>query len=144
MDPVATLKAILKKHDYSLTKPRQLVFKTLQQNQPLNAARLARHLDTKIDRASSYRTLALFEKLGIVQRVWLGFKSHFELSDAFSPHHHHLTCLSCGAVVAIEDANLENNLSAIAGRYGFAGQAHHVEINGQCSVCRAAQLAQVL
>lgn len=131
-----SLVAILKNNGYSITKPRQLVFQALAKHQPISLVKLCQVVEPKIDKASVYRTIELFQQLGITQRVWLGFKSHYELSEAFSAHHHHLTCLSCGSVIAVEDRNLENNLAGIAERFGFAAQSHLVEIAGACLNCQ--------
>jgi Fur family transcriptional regulator, ferric uptake regulator len=136
MAAIETLQTILKNNGYSITKPRQIVFEKLLQNQPLNIAKLAKLCARQIDRASVYRTVTLFEKLGIVTKAWLGFKSHLELSEAFSPHHHHLTCLKCGAVIAVEDRFLENNLAHIAARFQFEPTSHQVEISGLCAKCK--------
>ncbi len=130
-----TFASVLKNNGYSHTKPRLVVFEALQKNQPLNQAQLASKLAKKIDRASVYRSLELFEKLGIVQRVWLGYKSHLELSELFSAHHHHLTCYNCGKVIAVEDHELEEHLAQIAKKFGFTPQNHQVEINGTCLAC---------
>lgn len=130
-----TFVSVLKNNGYSQTKPRQVVFEAMQKNQPLTQAQLANKLEKKIDRASVYRSLELFERLGIIQKVWLGYKSHLELSELFSAHHHHLTCYNCGAVIAVEDRELENHLVSIAAGFGFSPQNHQVEINGICLAC---------
>lgn len=130
-----TFISVLKNNGYSQTKPRQVVFEALQKYQPLTQAQLAKKLSKKIDRASVYRSLELFEELGIVQIVWLGYKSHLELSELFSAHHHHLTCYNCGKVIAVEDHELEDHLAQIAGKFGFSPQNHQVEINGICLGC---------
>lgn len=98
---------------------------------------LAAQLNDTVDRASLYRTISLFERLGIVQRMYIGWKYKVELSDIFAHHHHHITCTSCGRIVVIkEEDQLEAMLSSIAARYDFVAQGHQLEIQGLCSTCR--------
>lgn len=127
----------LKSAGYSLTKPRLAVFTALQAGKPRSMRELILDLSSVIDRASIYRTIELFEKLGIVVRVQSGWKYKIELSDAFLPHHHHLTCLNCGRVVSYEEPDeLENLISKIASQHGFVPKDHSMEISGLCPQCR--------
>lgn len=136
MDDQDKLKKILKKQGKSLTAPRKAVFETLQKSEePVKTAELARLLK-HVDRASVYRTIELFETLGIVNRVWSGFKSKIELSDKFSPHHHHFTCQNCGCVIELESEALENNLNELEKRYKFDFTYHSIELNGRCVDCK--------
>ena len=89
-----------------------------------------------IDRASAYRTIELFEQLGIVQRLNTGWKYKIELSDKFTDHHHHVTCIQCGKTVAMNEQELEKFIEQIAHQHGFAPTAHQIEIQGLCQNCR--------
>ena len=92
----------------------------------------------KVDRASVYRTIQLFEQLGVVQRLQIGWKYKLELSDKFSTHHHHLSCVKCGSTIAIdEDAALEQRMRLLAKQHGFLPQDHQLEIRGLCESCQA-------
>ncbi len=130
------LETILRQKGYSLTRPRRLVFETLRSNKLMSNTQLTVAATAMIDRASVYRTIALFEKLGIVQRVWRGFKSQIELSDIFSHHHHHLTCNRCGRVLTIENKALETLLDTTARLYKFKLGEHHVELSGLSENCQ--------
>jgi len=91
----------------------------------------------KVDRASVYRTIQLFEQLGVVQRLQIGWKYKLELSDKFSAHHHHLSCVQCGRTIAIdEDTALEKRMRLLASAYGFLPQGHQLEIRGLCEACQ--------
>lgn len=126
----------LKDHGYSVTSVRTAVFAALSNKEPIEMQELIVILP-QVDRASIYRTVALFEKLGIVQRLQIGWKYKLELSDTFSYHHHHLTCRECGTVVSLrEDPMLEANLQALAGEYGYKDLAHQLEISGLCPTCQ--------
>lgn len=133
-----TLVKTLKDHGYSLTQPRQIVFTALQSGTPRSMRELILDLSSVIDRASVYRTMALFEELGVVTRVTQGWKHKFELSDLFSPHHHHLTCTRCGRSVSFDEPiTLEQQLTTIALESGYMIEDHTLEISGICPQCRA-------
>jgi Fur family transcriptional regulator, ferric uptake regulator len=131
------LQKILKDNGYSLTKPRQLVCEFLQDNDPLAMRELVNKAGGRIDRASLYRTVALFEKLGIVQRIYIGWKYKIELSDIFTHHHHHISCLKCGKIVAItEEDKIEQLIANLAAKHNFVAQNHQLEIRGLCPNCQ--------
>lgn len=93
-----------------------------------------------LDRASLYRTVSLYERLGIVQRIYIGWKYKIELSDIFSHHHHHISCLRCGKIVAITDEDhIERLIMQLAKQHGFEAQSHQLEIRGYCQRCQGVQ-----
>jgi Fur family ferric uptake transcriptional regulator len=78
----------------------------------------------------------LFEKLGIISRLQIGWKYKLELSDLFTEHHHHATCMQCGTVIALEeDESLENGIRLLAKEANFTLTNHSLEIRGLCSSC---------
>jgi Fur family ferric uptake transcriptional regulator len=126
----------LKEHRCSLTLPRQAVFDALQHHTSLTMAELAASCPG-IDRSSVYRTSELFEKLGIVVRIPTGWKYRLELGEAFHEHHHHATCATCGASIALpEDPALEKRLRDLAARRSFSLTSHQIELTGTCETCR--------
>lgn len=134
-EPLDQLKQSLQGHG-SLTRPRQIVFSALLGREPQTMAQLVVACKDKVDRASIYRTIALFEQLGIVQRLQIGWKYKLELSDTFHHHHHHLTCLKCGQTIPFdEDQALEKKLKTIAESKNFTMQGHQLEIQGLCQPC---------
>jgi len=137
LEPLEQLQKTLQQSAFSITTPRRIIFEALQGHEPLTMHELYAACADQVDRASVYRTVALFEKLGIVQRLQMGWKYKLELSDAFSHHHHHCTCVGCGRVIPlIEDSKLENRLRSLAQAANFLPQDHQLEIRGLCSNCR--------
>jgi Fur family ferric uptake transcriptional regulator len=120
----------------SMTKPRQAVFDALQHHKSLTMNELVKSCPN-IDRASVYRTVTLFEKLGIIVRIPTGWKYRLELGEAFHEHHHHATCANCGASIALpEDPALEKRLRNLAARRSFTLQSHQIELTGTCESCQ--------
>ncbi len=127
----------LRKHGYSATRPRQAVFTSLVNNEPVTIASLIASLRNHVDRASVYRTVALFEKLGIIIRINQGWKFKIELSDDFNDHHHHMLCIKCGKLLSIQgDSHIEHDLHELAKKLKFVITKHQVEVQGFCINCK--------
>lgn len=130
------LQKVLKDGGYSLTAPRKFVCELLWNREPQSMRELTQQLNGQIDRASLYRTIDLFEKLGLVQRIYIGWKYKVELSDILTHHHHHISCLGCGKVVALhEDDEIEQLIKSLSSRHGITTQSHQLEIQGYCTAC---------
>ncbi len=128
---------VLKNNGKSLTKTRELVFEALLNKEPQTVGDLYASLRGQLDRASLYRSLELFENLGIVQRLQIGWKYKIELSDTYNPHHHHITCTSCRVTIPTrEDPSIETSIEFLAHEYGFSNANHQLEIRGICSNCQ--------
>ncbi|MDB5170068.1 MAG: transcriptional regulator, Fur family transcriptional regulator, ferric uptake regulator [Candidatus Saccharibacteria bacterium] len=132
----SVIEQALKQHHVSLTKPRKQIYEVLSHNEPLTMQELITSLP-QIDKTTAYRTVALFESLGIVQRLQIGWKYKLELSNQYQDHHHHITCLQCGQTVALpEDEVIEERLLALAAVQGFEPKDHQLEVRGLCPACR--------
>lgn len=135
-ESLAVLQKILKDSGYSMTAPRKIVCNLLWNKEPQSMHELTAASQRLIDRASLYRILGLFERLGLVRRIYIGWKYKVELSDVFTHHHHHISCLGCGKIVAItEDNEIEKLIHQLTDKYGFIAQGHQLEITGYCPVC---------
>lgn len=129
-------KQLLKNHGLSTTQPRLRLFGHLQGNPALTMQQLIA-LTARHDRVTVYRNVDLFEKLGIINRLRLGWHTKIELSDVFQRHHHHLSCTSCGKVWVLEEEPLiEQKIKAISRLKNFVAIDHQLEIRGTCQSCQ--------
>lgn len=127
---------LLKAKGYFVTKPRLRLFAMLQQHNTLTIRELIARLPHQ-DQATVYRNIKVFEELGIISRLHLGWNSKLELSDAFEHHHHHITCTSCGKVwVLKEDPLVEEHIAKLSKKNGFRPMDHQLEIRGLCQSCQ--------
>jgi Fur family transcriptional regulator, ferric uptake regulator len=127
---------ILRKKGYFITRARSTLFKVLQTPQPLSMQQLVAKLPRQ-DQASVYRNAKLFEELGVVNKVRLGWKFKLELSDLFQRHHHHLTCINCQKTIdLINDVSIELSIAQVANQQGFIPLDHQLEISGYCQNCQ--------
>ena len=130
------LRAILKKNGASLTKPRKIVFDLLLDQDPQSMQVLIKRSEDRLDRATIYRTIELFEELGIVRRLNIGWKYKVELSDLFVTHHHHFYFTNCGTTFNLSPgAMLEKMIDSTAAKEGFSARSHQLEIYGLCQNC---------
>ena len=133
------LQKVLAANGYHVTKARRATFDLLLAPEPQSMGELTKKAAGKIDRASVYRNVALFEQLGIVHRIYIGWKYKLELSDDFLAHHHHLSCLRCGKVIDIhDDALVEQFIADVTKRFGFRPRRHQLEVDGICAACQQA------
>lgn len=131
------LEQTLKNNGYSVTAARLTVFTALEDNEPQSMDQLVKKVSMSVNRASVYRVIDLFEKLGVVQRLQIGWKYKLELSNEFQEHHHHLICVKCEKITSFrEPENLDYLLGKIAERENFVLQHHQLELQGICAECQ--------
>lgn len=135
------LTEVLREHGSSNTQQRQQLFELLVGQEPLSMHDLAVKAAPYMDRASVYRIVTLFESIGVIQRVNIGWKYKLELSDIFEEHHHHATCLKCKRIIPINETELETFIMSVASAHHFTPTQHQVEIQGYCEACSAANTA---
>lgn len=131
------LQQILKDNNVSITTVRRAIFTTLLgSDRPLKKGEVAARTKS-VNRASVYRTLDLFEALGITTTMVRGWTPFVELADPFKPHHHHLECTHCRQLVALDTPELEQLVEKLAHKYGYELSMHHIELQGLCPRCQA-------
>ncbi len=140
MIPLDKLERLLHQHDLRLTNPRRVVFEFFSlASEPIQLRAIITALVPLIDRASIYRTVELFERLGVLQEVHRPGRQWLELGERFTHHHHHLTCSGCGLSQALTSPELEQTLTDLGAAAGFRVTGHQVEITGRCGDCLAAE-----
>lgn len=134
------LRKIFEDTDTRVTRPRLIIFRLLLNHGPQSITELLGRSDGSVDRVSVYRIIDLYEKLGIVKRINVGWKYKVELSEVFLDHHHHITCLGCHKLVAIqENADMALRIANLADSAGFVITSHQLELQGYCAQCRTRQ-----
>lgn len=131
-----TLSEIFEQHGFRLTKPRQQIFDILKNSEiPLTIGDIAKNCKN-INRTSIYRTLIVFDRLKIINTIYIGWKNYYELAEPFIPHHHHLYCINCQNAEPIQPKELEKLVDYIGKKYNFIVTKHHFELEGICEKCR--------
>ena len=118
-----------------MTEQRRVIARTLcdASNHP-DAEELhekVRGVDPAISIATVYRTLQIFEGLGIVAKRDFGDgRARFEICLDDRDHHHHLIDLETGEVIEFYNQELEDLKVRIADELGFDLLDHHLELFG--------------
>lgn len=95
----------------------------------------------ELPQSTAYRNLAVLEQAGVVRRVVTDEYSRFELAEELTgTHHHHLVCLSCGAVEDFEpparvEQSLADAIGGLATRTNFRAETHRLDLLGTCGSC---------
>ena len=120
-----------------LTRPRRALYRILSKShEPLDLTTI-NTLITESDRTSTYRNLELFAAIGIIEVIHVGWKKRYELAAPFAPHHHHLVCIVCGSLTALDTPEIETIVETLARKYTYEITDHHFELRGICSACPA-------
>ena len=87
----------------------------------------------EVHRATVYRTLDRLEEVGVITHVHLGHgPTTFHLNDR---PHHHAVCSSCGAVVEVSLAALDDLAAQLRSEHGFELSTQHFALSGRCRNC---------
>ncbi len=91
--------------------------------------RRASEVDSRISLATIYRTVRLFEEVGIIERHdFRDGRSRYE--EVPEEHHDHLIDLKTGEVVEFVDEEIERLQDVIARRLGYKLVDHRLELYG--------------
>jgi Fur family transcriptional regulator, ferric uptake regulator len=137
------IKVKLKDKGYKLTPQRRNTLNIIMENE-------GEHLSTEeiydlvkkdcpeIGLATVYRTLQLFEDIGIIYKHNFDDGcNRYEIADPKQDHHHHhLICLSCGDVSEVEGDLLEELENEVEAKKGFHITNHTLKFFGYCKKCK--------
>jgi Fe2+/Zn2+ uptake regulation proteins len=133
----------LKDNGYKLTLQRKLILENLLEHEGEHLTIEELYDIVKVEfqdigLATVYRTMQLFEDIGLVSKLNLDDGCYrYELVHENERHrHHHLICLKCGKVTEVQGDLLESLEQNIEKRYDFQVQNHSVKIFGICSECK--------
>ena len=133
---IKRFKTLLKQNGHFVTAPRLELFAILQKHPALTMKQLISLL-SEHDQVTVYRNIDLFEKLGIVNKLRLGWFTKIELSDIFIHHHHHFTCVHCGKIYDLpDDPAIEKAILHLTQGKKFKAMDHQLEIRGLCQDCQ--------
>ena len=136
------IRKIFNENNQKFTKQREIIFNVLKDSSPKHVT--PEELFSKVHQesrqvgiATVYRTLNLFEELGIVNKQEFTENAYtYELKDSDNDHHDHIICQSCGEI--IEDEFLDRSVMAesLKNQYDFDLDYYSLRIYGTCSDCQ--------
>ncbi len=133
---------------YRLTTPREIIINILYDTEKhLSAEDIyvkALTVNPSIGLTTVYRTLDMFEKVGVVQRFDFGDgKARFELTTSpdSSGHHHHLVCMKCKKIINYDDfveeelELMQKTERELSKKHNFKIMHHIIHFYGLCEKC---------
>ncbi len=138
---ITELEQKLSEQGLKLTPPRRAILEVLSRSasclSPAEIYRQGRRRHRRLGLVTVYRTLALLEALGLVQRVHMEEGCHsFTAVRSPESHHHQLICKDCGRVEEFSDCASEKLLARLQQQTGFAIEDHRLEVIGYCPNCQ--------
>jgi len=94
-----------------------------------------------VSRATVYRTLTKLVDAGLLRRLNIGSRTHYE-HDYGYPQHDHLYCQSCGRMIEFQSSEMERLLRDVCREHQFQYQGHGFVIRGVCADCNRARTAK--
>ena len=86
-------------------------------------------IDSKISIATVYRTVKLFEEIGILAKHdFKGGKARYE--EVSEGHHDHLINIKTGEIIEFVDEDIEKLQKKVAEKYGYDLVDHKLELYG--------------
>lgn len=132
-------KKMVRERKLRLSHPRLLTYQELTKaSTPLSPQELFQSLlkgKRKIGLTSIYRSLDLFESLGIVFKIVNGSTVKYKLCE-LENHHHHIVCKKCGDVVEFEFCDISDWSVKVTESTGYRVTDHQLNFYGLCKACQ--------
>ncbi len=116
-----------------MTGQRRIVAKVMEESDDHpdveELYRRAARLDANISLATVYRTVKLFEEVGILERIDFG-DGRSRWQDADVEHHDHLIDVNSGEIIEFVDEEIERLQRKVAERLGYELRGHKLELYG--------------
>jgi len=136
---IGLFRNLFKEKRLSLSHPRLLTYQELSDAlTPLSPLEIYQNLlkkKRKIGLTSIYRSLDLFESLGMVFKVVNGSNVRYKLCE-LENHHHHIVCKACGNVVELNFCDISNWSKKVTESTGYQVVDHELNFYGFCKSCK--------
>jgi len=136
---IALFKNLFKEKKLNLSHPRLLIFQELSNtSSPLSPLEIYQNLlkkKKKVGLTSIYRSLDLFESLGMVFKVVNGSSFRYKLCE-LENHHHHIVCKACGNVVELNFCDISDWSKKVTESTGYQVTDHQLNFYGFCKSCK--------
>jgi len=92
----------------------------------------ARRREPSLGLATVYRTIELLRTTGSIRQLTGAGEGAYV--RCHTGHHHHLVCVSCGAVEETELCGAPS-AAVLQRRHGFRAESHELDVYGLCARC---------
>lgn len=131
----------LKSVSLSVTQVRIRLLAMLRNSStPISAERLKHLLDAagiSIGRASLFRNLDSFVKVGLAERINSNARSsQYTACHITTEHHHHLICKKCNRIIEVDGCLTVETIQEIEVQSNVVVTGHSIIFYGLCHRCR--------
>jgi Fur family ferric uptake transcriptional regulator len=124
---------------YPLTAQRRLLLQLIRDTgghvDAKELYRRASSTDESISLATVYRSLRLFQELGLVEERRFGQSSHYyEIRQP--AEHQHFVCRVCGKIIEFQNPLIEQLIGTLQAEQGFSVTKAELYLEGYCHECR--------
>ena len=124
---------------YPLTAQRQLLLQLMRDaGGHVDAKELYRRAsstDESISLATVYRSLRLFQEMGLIEERRLGQSSlHYEIRHP--SEHQHFVCRDCGKIIEFRNPLFDQLVGTVQAEQGFSVTRTELYLEGYCRQCR--------
>ena len=136
------IKKIFENNNQKFTKQREIIFNVLKERSPKHVTpeelfSIVHEEYKQIGIATIYRTLNIFEELGIVNKQEFTDNAYtYELIDSKSNIHDHIICTKCGKIIEDECIDSSELSDFLKKMYDFDLNYYSLRIYGTCSECQ--------
>lgn len=140
---IEEMEQVLRDHGVRITGPRRAIWKLFRDSPHGMTITTAVEAvqERGIGLATVYRTVEVFERAGLLQRVHNEQGDHLFVTTR-PGHYHPLVCRSCGKVLEFEGCDLSDLQETLARESGFRIDGHELEVFGTCPECQARRNGQ--
>ncbi|MCY4465633.1 MAG: Fur family transcriptional regulator [Chloroflexi bacterium] len=133
---------ILRQHGCRITRARRIVLRVLEDEARHNTStqiiEAVEALDPGVGRASVFRSLDLFTRLGILRPIYISGSMTPAYVLMSGGHHHHVICSKCQAIHDFDDCGLDDMTRQLETKLNLRIDGHLLEFYGVCADCQAA------
>ncbi|MBI3012822.1 MAG: transcriptional repressor [Elusimicrobia bacterium] len=139
IEPQKVFQQLLSSKGLKCTKQREEILdyllKARKHVTPEEMYRDINRKDPALGRATVFRTLHLLEDSGFANSIHLANGRQAYEHKFARPHHDHMICVECSAVIEFSSATIERIQEQITKEHTFSPLWHRHEIFGRCKKC---------
>lgn len=140
---LAPFAEILRKSGYKLTRQKKIILTIIKNcKMHISAKQIYEKVkEINIGLATVYRTVKIFNELGIVKEINIGGSSYYEMK-IFSKNsvHAHFKCCKCNCIIDIEDETLNSAYLKLKNKIEAENHLNIEDLNiifeGVCNKCK--------
>jgi Fur family zinc uptake transcriptional regulator/Fur family ferric uptake transcriptional regulator len=135
------LKVIIKEKGCRMTTQRKAILEILIKHQDKletvdDILKICQVDYPEINATTIYRNLELLDQHDLIYKMNIDRHTTGYKLKCMDHHHHHMICLKCGVMEAIDYCPISPELLKLSEEKGFSVTEHNLELYGYCKKCK--------